>query len=147
MNAKIKTFPVEVGWKAGDIMSSEFKVQAMVVIDYDNFHIIPEQSFKLENHQKSSKSSLISSSIATTTTVITDSTVVTQPSPKLNDNDIIEEWPLNSPNPFFLNVVLSVIAVYLIMSLLLRYLKSKQRKNHKSNQDDTNISLHIVKSS
>lgn len=32
MNAKIKTFPLEVGWKAGDIMLSQFKVQGMVVV-------------------------------------------------------------------------------------------------------------------
>ncbi|CAO3610522.1 unnamed protein product [Cunninghamella echinulata] len=136
MDAHIKSWPIEVEWKKGDIALDQFKVQGMVVIDYDNFHIIPEQSFKLEINQKIPSK--------TTSSTIIKTPIVTQPSPKL---DTGEEWPLDSPNPFFLKVVLSVIAIYLIMSLLLRYFKLKQRKTFISKQDDTNISLHLVKSS
>ncbi|CAO3597390.1 unnamed protein product [Absidia cylindrospora] len=146
----------------------------MVVIDYDNFHMIPEQSFKLEFKKSSSSSSSLSSSsptslslsntsslvspYSTTSTIATTSLSVTPSTTQLETvvtefgND---EWPHESANPFFLHVIAGLMSVYVIMSITLRIIL-KSRRNHQhyqgpdglvGNQEASESVMHSVKMS
>ncbi|KAI8089683.1 uncharacterized protein BX664DRAFT_333640 [Halteromyces radiatus] len=109
LDPHVKTWPIQVGWSIGDDHPwGEFRVQGMVVIDYDNFHIIPEKSFILKQNP------------VTTHSNTTSSSTIKQWKPTATEVEI-QEWPIDSYNPFFMHVVILLMSIYVSMSLILRY--------------------------
>ncbi|ORZ22967.1 hypothetical protein BCR42DRAFT_403692 [Absidia repens] len=171
----LKSWPIQVGWRADESTpAGDFRVQGMVVIDYDNFHMIPEQSFKLELKKSSSSSSLLSSPSPTsfslsntsslkssystastmTTTISSAASSTTQFKTIVTDFGN-EEWPHESANPFFLHVIAGLMSIYVVMSIALRFILKSRRNHHHyqgsdglvGNQEASESVMHSVKTS
>ncbi|KAI8329429.1 hypothetical protein BC941DRAFT_443131 [Chlamydoabsidia padenii] len=136
VDPRIKSWPIQVGWQS-DHSGGDYRVQGMVVIDYDNFHMIPEQSFKLERKP-----------ISTTTLPPSSTGTVLSTDIKEDSVDMeMEEWPLESVNSIFIKVVLVLMVIYVVMSMMLRHVLKYKQQYSLDQQGNNVVAPHFVKTS
>ncbi|KAL0091933.1 hypothetical protein J3Q64DRAFT_1726206 [Phycomyces blakesleeanus] len=129
-NPSPKSWPFNVGWTIETIQSkTQLRVQGMVVIDYDNYHVLPETPFKIKRVPTISKPT---TSTLDTSTVLEDLPTKDKNYPTLIDKEdpfvtlhtptptLIVEAPQfvkpKQPNQLFFQVLCLVFGMYLIMS-------------------------------
>ncbi|KAI9317400.1 hypothetical protein BX666DRAFT_1936904 [Dichotomocladium elegans] len=131
VDAKLKNWPVELYWSSAtqdvyDSLSSDFFAQVMVVLDYDNYHILPEGQFKVHKVLPES-----TAAAAATTPV----------APMLPEVTLIASQPVEKdeePNTLFLQVFSLLLIVYFAMALLQRRWRGRTAVNpEEQSKDDT----------
>ncbi|KAK4515348.1 putative endonuclease lcl3 [Mucor velutinosus] len=141
IDPKLKEWPVNVGWNMiATKPVTELKLQGMIVIDYDNFHLLPETEFTLKRKVLP----------ATITTATTTTTAAIDPLPthivqvEHEPGTIIQQ----ESNTLFIWVLSLVIFLYISMSICYRQLKRKKQivKSTLLQQQPQDIAL-VIKSS
>lgn len=137
LDAKWKSWPVQVFWQPGESVSTDLRFQGMVVvsetadkigehlsklikqtwqIDYDNYHIIPETAFKVHVQRT-----------ATTSVVSNLPQVTLVPPPPLVEEEEKDDDD-REPITLFVQVLIVVFAIYFVMALVnYRWQKKKRR--------------------
>ncbi|KAG1141873.1 hypothetical protein G6F37_008062 [Rhizopus arrhizus] len=112
VDAKLKNWPVNVGWNIDliDKQTIDLKFQAMVVIDYENFHLLPETEFKLKRK-------------VITTTEKKETAKPTEVEHKKEDVMVEQEH-----NELFIWTFLTLSIIYCSFSICLRQFINRQRK-------------------
>ncbi|KAI7892686.1 uncharacterized protein EV154DRAFT_504474 [Mucor mucedo] len=130
IDSKLKHWPVHVGWNmVVDKPITDLKLIGMIVIDYENFHLLPETEFKIKRKvQKVTTTS--SAAVATHTEIQVEheaGTFVQQVS-----------------NELFIWVLSIILTIYVLMSTCFRQLTKRKTRITKKNttsllQDDISL--------
>ncbi|KAI8364065.1 hypothetical protein BD560DRAFT_403501 [Blakeslea trispora] len=134
IDPKLKGWPVNVGWNMEAVKPiTRLKLQGMIVIDYDNFHLLPETFFKIKRTIMPTK---------TATTKIEQTTVVHEETVTATETVIEIEHPgtmVKQPsNELFTWVFLVCLFFYFGMSLCYQQLV-KRRSTQKILPDEINL--------
>ncbi|ORX52855.1 hypothetical protein DM01DRAFT_301560 [Hesseltinella vesiculosa] len=123
-----KSWPVRTGWRADVTATGRYSVSGMVVIDYDNYHLIPEATFRIEYPVNSPSTNSTTTSVVGVFTSTSHRSLVSSPTLIVDPANELE-WPVESPNPFFLTVLFATFCLYFGMVLLLRYWRHQQARD------------------
>ncbi|CEG75752.1 hypothetical protein RMATCC62417_10744 [Rhizopus microsporus] len=138
IDSKLKQWPVHVGWTM-DIVDkpvTTLKFQGMVVIDYDNFHMLPETEFKLKKTVAiTTTTSVIETSVEEPTMTISDPVSRTTEIEHTATQTIIEvEHTMDTfveqeRNELFIYTFSILSTLYCSLSVCLRkYIKRRKRR-------------------
>ncbi|KAI9479503.1 hypothetical protein BDB00DRAFT_185407 [Zychaea mexicana] len=131
VDAKLKSWPIELSWTSArddvyNSMSNVFRVQGMVVMDYDNYHLLPEFSFTIKKRRHIDRPVAPSPPTAADSTIAADTMITTTIDGTLSEATLIppdhqaqlEQDP--EPNALFMQVLCCILAVYFIMTVARR---------------------------
>ncbi|ORY95258.1 hypothetical protein BCR43DRAFT_492702 [Syncephalastrum racemosum] len=135
VDAKPKHWPVTLRWTTPH-PAPVARVQGIVVLDYDNFHLFPETSFKpIAQPPKHT--------FTTATTAVTDKGDALQATPTVEiieeeDDEIILPEPESlhdpNPNPLFIQVLVVVLILYFFMAVF-RFEWQRRRRRNQQKED------------
>ncbi|KAI8071502.1 hypothetical protein BC940DRAFT_293022 [Gongronella butleri] len=141
----LKSWPIDVSWRPNaDVAAQQpplqsFELQGMVVIDYDNFHMIPPASFRIKHHPIPPPAANSTSASAMEPTKVEKE--AKQPTLLVEQDDphppLATDWPVASPNPFFLSLLFGLFGIYFGMVLLLRYRRHRHQNARRTSLTTT----------
>ncbi|KAI8379409.1 uncharacterized protein BYT42DRAFT_568699 [Radiomyces spectabilis] len=139
MDPRLKSWPTTAKWRFRPsnalLSSSMLRVQGMVVLDYENFHILPETAFHLKLHGKSMfpSTSIPASTIELpplpSSQAISVPSQVAQPMPHVEPSPWVPTHEEASSHSLFMKVLIVILSMYFIMALLHRYWQKRKRHN------------------
>ncbi|KAI9279102.1 hypothetical protein BY458DRAFT_488073 [Sporodiniella umbellata] len=137
VDPKWKSWPVNIGWSIDliDRPTVELKFQAMVVIDYENFHVLPEKEFKLKKKIVATTKILPSKTAAMTepNTVTTTISEAIETTLEIEHGNIVAIKQQH--NQLFVSTFIALSAFYCSLSVCLRYCLQKRKKKRVSIED------------
>ncbi|KAG0174016.1 hypothetical protein DFQ28_007248 [Apophysomyces sp. BC1034] len=123
VDASLKSWPTRVGWTipSTDTFLS-LRVQGMVVLDLENYHLLPETTFKIKRRPALSSSFLTASS----PTIPAPTSMTTQPVTSVIPSNYDED-----SNQLFVHVLGVIMGIYFVMAMV-QYQLQRRRRAHKS---------------
>lgn len=150
IDAKWKNWPVTTGWNmVATKPVTELKLIGMVVIDYDNFHLLPETEFNIK--RKVVQKPIISSSVIhhikptstalTTTTAAMVSTVIVATATQtiIEVEHDVGTVVHQQTNALFIWVLTVFLSMYCLLSTCYRQLSKRRRRGTKMQDDEISL--------
>ncbi|KAI9363090.1 hypothetical protein BD770DRAFT_407452 [Pilaira anomala] len=120
VDSKLKQWPVHVSWDmVVDKPLTELKLIGMVVIDYENFHLLPETEFKIKRKVIATKTTTSATNIATHTMIEVEHEAGT--------------FVQQVTNQLFIWVLFIFLTIYVLLSTCFKQLTKRRTRITKKN--------------